>query len=193
MVCGPVTHHSVVLIVVASGLLVNGMTCSTFSCSISAWASEGDIFISTIILHNLRLVVLQLVEGVSAAVSSTVALTSTALAHVIALRGNRRADLLRTTVKGSFLGGLRALGTRMRDLSNPVIVDLVFIKTADLVEKTLLSTHGRSVLSRSINCSALCFLRACICIVPFLVTAEAYNALMDKTVFWVLSLDLLDL
>ena len=85
------------------------------------------------------------------------------------------------------LSRLSSLGIQVREASRPV--RLLFIKTTNLIEKTLLSTHCGLLLASSVNSCPLGFLRTRICIMSFLVTAKAYHSLIDKFGFRVLRLD----
>ena len=176
------THPAVSIIAVVS--LVHRLLLIIVShsvTSISTWA-VGVAIVS--IENNFRLVVLKLVKRPSLA---SITLEIATLAHLSPI--SSRA-ILRAVIC-YILSRFTALGTPVREASYPI--RLFFIKTTNLIEKALFSTHRGLLLARSVYSCPLGFLRTRICIVSFLVAAKAYDSLIDKFGLWILSLNLLNL
>ncbi len=163
--------HPAVSIVAAVAALVHKLLLLIVShsvTSISAWA-VGIAIVS--IEHNFRLVVLKLVKRPSLA----------SITLIIAILAHERPIPCLATLRAIIcyiLSRLSALSIQVREASCPV--RLFYIKTTNLIEKTLFSTHCGLLLASSINSCPLGFLRTRICIMSFLVAAKAYDSLIDK-------------
>ncbi len=136
------THPTISIITVAP--LVHRLLLLIVSHSVTSISSWAVTIVT--IEYDFRLIVLKLVKSPSLA---SITLEIAILAHLSSIPS--RATL--RAIIGYILSRLGALSVQVREASRPI--RLLLIKTTNLIEKTLFSTHCRLLLARSIDSCSL--------------------------------------